>query len=64
MVKALKIFLKQYSKDRYELMCAFNVYDKDHSPMPGDASSGDGRPMEIISSKKALISLGQKISFI
>ena len=57
-------YLKTGHKDRYELMCAVDVYDKEHVPMPDDVSSGVGRPMPITSPKEALFSLGQTINFI
>ena len=63
-VQSFKNDFKTGHKDRYELMCAVDVYDKEHVPMPDDVSSGVGRPMPITSPKEALFSLGQTINFI
>ena len=45
-------------------MCSVDVYDKEHVPMPSDASSGGARPMPNTSSKNSLYSLGHTINFL
>ena len=45
-------------------MCSVDTYDKEHVPIPSDASSKGGIPMPIMSSKKAIYSLGHTINFI
>ena len=62
--QSFKDCFKTEFKYRYELMCSGNSYDKEHVPMPVDASSGGGRPITSTSYKEALFSLGQKINFI
>ena len=62
MVKTKKI--KTVRKERYKLMYTVDVYNKQYIKMPGNASSGVGRPLPILSSKESLISLGQTINFI
>ena len=57
-------YFKTLCKDRYELMCAINDYDKYNVPIPDDTSTGSGRSMKGMSSKEALFSLGQTINFI
>ena len=41
-----------------------DAYEKEHVPIPGDASSGFVRPMSRTSYKEALLSLGQSMKFI
>ena len=50
-------YLKTGQKDRYELMCAVDVYGKEHIPMLGYSSSGGGRTLENPPSKKHLYHL-------
>ena len=38
-------YLKMVLKDRYELMCTVDAYDKDHVSTPVGAISGGGIPM-------------------
>ena len=45
-------------------MCSIDTYYKEHVPIPIDASSKGGIPMPIMSSKKAIYSLGHTINFI
>ena len=40
--------LRTGRKDRYELMCVVDAYNKDHIPMLDDASSGGGIPMKSV----------------
>ena len=46
MVKTLKV-KKKGRKDRYGLMCPIYEYNKEYMPIPRDASSAYGRPLEI-----------------
>ena len=57
-------FFKTGRKDRYELVCAVDAYNKVHVPVPDNANSGGGRPFTISSYKGELISLGQTINLI
>ena len=51
-------------KDRYELICAANVYVIIHTSGLVDASSGGVRPFTSTSSTDSFSSLGHKIKFI
>ena len=57
-------YFKKGQKYRYELVCDFDAYNKQHIPMPEYASSGDGIPLSIFSYKETRISLGRTINFI
>ena len=63
-VQSFKYYFKTVRKERYELMCYVDMYEKEHVLMPDYASSGGRRPVTTMSSKKALFSLGHKIIFI
>ena len=45
-------YLKTGRKDRYELMCAVDAYDKEHVPIPGDEKIDNGRPIPSASYKE------------
>ena len=62
--QSFKDYFKIVLKDRYELMCSFDEYDKYNLSMTHDASSGGEIPMPSTSSKEELLSLGHKIKFI
>ena len=47
-VQSFEDYLKTGLRDRYELMCAFNVYEKEHASMTDYISSGVGIPMPSI----------------
>ena len=57
-------YFRKGRKERYELMCYVDMYEKEHVLMPDYASSGGRRPVTTMSSKKALFSLGHTIIFI
>ena len=50
--QSLKDYSKIGHKDRYDLMCSVDAYEKDRVPMPDYASSSSGIPMPSTSSKK------------
>ena len=52
--QSLKDYSKIGHKDRYDLMCSVDAYNKEHVLMTSDASSVGGRPMTSTPSKKAL----------
>ena len=50
----LKDYLKTGRKDRYEFMCAVDVYDNDHVPMPNDESNGGEKKYQVNYTNKHL----------
>ena len=59
-----KDYFKTVHKDRCDLMCSFDAYDKENVTITSDASSGDGITMPSTSSKESIYSLGHTIYFI
>ena len=62
--QSFEYYLKKGRKDRYELMCAADVYAKYHVTILDNSSSSGGIPMPSASSKGELFSLGQTFNFI
>ena len=51
-------------KDRYNLMCSIETYEKLHPTYNGDANSGGNRPLPYGSTLDTLKSLGDTLNFI
>ena len=57
-------YFEAVRKDRYELMCDVDAYDRAHQSEPYHISSGDGIPYKITPYTSALESLGDIVNFI
>ena len=60
----LQRLFKTGHKDRYDLICSIDMYDKEHLKMPSVVSSGGGIPMTSTSSKNHFTLLVTQSTFL